>query len=152
MIIRIFNFFEGISFQKILTTIYNLLLKKMSEMGLEPTQISPYAPETYVSTIPPLRQNLYLNFTTEIKNKTPGPNDGQTRHSARGHGYDDRIIILTLLSLLFLLHALQSFLLTPPAKPCCQQALFPANLCQGFLLPCSWSSRLLQQYPCHGKC
>ena len=27
----------------------------VSEMGLEPTQISPYAPETYVSTIPPLR-------------------------------------------------------------------------------------------------
>ena len=33
----------------------------MSEMGLEPTQISPYAPETYVSTIPPLR-HIVLNF------------------------------------------------------------------------------------------
>ena len=32
--------------------------QKMSEMGLEPTQISPYAPETYVSTIPPLRHEI----------------------------------------------------------------------------------------------
>ena len=27
----------------------------VSEKGLEPSQISPYAPETYVSTISPLR-------------------------------------------------------------------------------------------------
>ena len=32
-----------------------LIFFMVSEMGLEPTQISPYAPETYVSTIPPLR-------------------------------------------------------------------------------------------------
>ena len=34
----------------------------LSEMGLEPTQISPYAPETYVSTIPPLRHFVCKNF------------------------------------------------------------------------------------------
>ena len=34
----------------------------MSEMGLEPTQISPYAPETYVSTIPPLRQTIQFSI------------------------------------------------------------------------------------------
>ena len=39
----------------------------MSEMGLEPTQISPYAPETYVSTIPPLRHfNSLFNFITLV--------------------------------------------------------------------------------------
>ena len=38
-------------------------LIKMSEMGLEPTQISPYAPETYVSTIPPLRLDLTINYS-----------------------------------------------------------------------------------------
>lgn len=39
----------------------------VSEMGLEPTQISPYAPETYVSTIPPLRRvNFYLIFTVHF--------------------------------------------------------------------------------------
>ncbi len=39
----------------------------VSEMGLEPTQISPYAPETYVSTIPPLRRvNFLFNFFEEF--------------------------------------------------------------------------------------
>ena len=41
-------------------------------MGLEPTQISPYAPETYVSTIPPLRLILIFNvplFYNMKKNK-----------------------------------------------------------------------------------
>ncbi len=39
----------------------------MSEMGLEPTQITPYAPETYVSTIPPLRHiDFYQIFTVPV--------------------------------------------------------------------------------------
>lgn len=42
----------------------------VSEMGLEPTQISPYAPETYVSTIPPLRRiNFYSIFTVHDTSK-----------------------------------------------------------------------------------
>ena len=42
----------------------------LSEMGLEPTQISPYAPETYVSTIPPLRLNLTINYFIFLKNSS----------------------------------------------------------------------------------
>ena len=38
----------------------------MPKAGLEPAQISPYAPETYVSTIPPLRHSY--NFTTLLLN------------------------------------------------------------------------------------
>ena len=38
----------------------------MPKAGLEPAQISPYAPETYVSTIPPLRHRY--NITTLLLN------------------------------------------------------------------------------------
>ncbi len=34
----------------------------MSKKGLEPSWIAPYAPETYVSTIPPLRHFVCKNF------------------------------------------------------------------------------------------
>ena len=34
----------------------------MPKAGLEPAQISPYAPETYVSTIPPLRHRFYYTI------------------------------------------------------------------------------------------
>ena len=33
---------------------------KMPKAGLEPAWISPYAPETHVSTIPPLRHNTMI--------------------------------------------------------------------------------------------
>ena len=33
----------------------------LPKRGLEPLRISPYAPETHVSTIPPLRHNLILS-------------------------------------------------------------------------------------------
>lgn len=43
----------------------------VSEMGLEPTQISPYAPETYVSTIPPLRQvYFFIQFLHFVRQST----------------------------------------------------------------------------------
>ena len=34
----------------------------MPKAGLEPAQISPYAPETYVSTIPPLRHSKNITI------------------------------------------------------------------------------------------
>ena len=34
--------------------------------GLEPLRIAPYAPETHVSTIPPLRHNLFSTFFYSI--------------------------------------------------------------------------------------
>ena len=43
----------------------------MPKAGLEPAQISPYAPETHVSTIPPLRHKYYtttnyIQFSIEL--------------------------------------------------------------------------------------
>ena len=39
----------------------------MPEGGLEPPRISPYAPETHVSTIPPLRHLFYIFIIIILK-------------------------------------------------------------------------------------
>ena len=44
----------------------------MSEKGLEPSQISPYAPETYVSTISPLRHTDLYSIFNYLRNINSG--------------------------------------------------------------------------------
>lgn len=43
-------------------TFLTKLLNKMSEKGLEPSKISPYAPETYVSTSSTTPTNQFLYY------------------------------------------------------------------------------------------
>ena len=54
----------------------------MPKAGLEPAQISPCAPETHVSTIPPHRRKYLLNFNCTLKYRCGGSAPLSLAHSA----------------------------------------------------------------------
>ena len=54
----------------------------MPKAGLEPAQISPYAPETYVSTIPPLRRKSLLTFNCTFRHHCGGSAPLALAHSS----------------------------------------------------------------------